>query len=386
MTNKNSYFRYSLVLFTLLTLISSGLRAGTLVSEKEKDRKKENVFTADGPYVIYQPNGSTRLVSVDKLGKLTDTTYAALPSDFTLHIADHKGRYPFQVKLHPIRRQAWKSSQPDKVFVMSDPHGKLDCVVSLLQGNRIIDEELRWCFGKNQLMVIGDIFDRGKDVMQICWLLYKLEAEAAEAGGEVSFLLGNHEPMVLAGDMRYAKDKYKALADTLGVAYPALLGKDTEIGRWLATRNTMQVIGKNLYVHAGLSKEFYELSPDIATVNEAMSKALFMDKKERSAFSPFTQFLYGSSGPIWYRGLVKEKPKYNPLSQDTLQLILKHYRAERIIVGHTIFDDVSAFYKGKVIGVNVDNEENREKKRGRALLIEGDKLFIVGDKGVLRKF
>lgn len=383
MTNKNSYFKYSLVFFTLLTLISSGLRAGTLVSGK--DKKTENVFTTDGPYVIYQPNGSIRLVSVDNGGLLTDTTYATLPSDFTLHVSDHKGRYPFKVKLHPIQRQPWKSSQPDKVFVMSDPHGKLDCVVSLLQGNRVIDEELRWCFGKNQLMVIGDIFDRGKDVIQICWLLYKLEAEAAKAGGQVSFLLGNHEPMVLAGDMRYAKDKYKALADTLGVAYPALLGADTEIGKWLATRNTMQIIGKNLYVHAGLSKEFYELSPDIATVNATVSEALFMNKKERSALSPLTDFLYGSKGPVWYRGMVKDASKYYPLSQDTLQLIMKHYQAEHIIVGHTIFDDVSAFYKGKVIGVNVDNEENREKERGRALLIEGNKLFVVGDKGTLRK-
>ena len=38
-------------------------------------------------------------------------------------------------------------------------------------------------------MVIGDIFDRGKDVPQIFWLFYKLEDEAAKAGGTVSFLL-----------------------------------------------------------------------------------------------------------------------------------------------------------------------------------------------------
>lgn len=383
MIQKNLRLQYSLVLFALLTLISSGLSAGTLALEKEK--KKEKVFTVDGPYIIYQPDGSARIITVDKQGTLIDTTYITLPDNFTFNVADHKGRYPFRVKLHPIERQPWKSAQPDKVFVMSDPHGKLDCVISLLQGNGVINKELHWSFGKNQLMVIGDIFDRGKDVVQIFWLLYKLEAEAAEAGGQVSFLLGNHEPMVLAGDMRYSKAKYKALADTLGVTYPALIGANTEIGRWLDTRNTMQIIGKNLYVHAGLGKEYYELSPEISAVNEGMSEALFLNKKERADFSPFSKFLYGNKGPIWYRGLVKSEPKYFPLSQDTLQLILKHYQVERIIVGHTIFEDVSSFYQGKVIGVNVDNEENREKKRGRALLIEGNKLFVVGDKGVLRK-
>ena len=39
---------------------------------------------------------------------------------------------------------------------------------------------------------------QGKDVPQIFWLFYKLEEEAAKAGGHVSFILGNHEPMVLA--------------------------------------------------------------------------------------------------------------------------------------------------------------------------------------------
>ena len=45
--------------------------------------------------------------------------------------------------------------------------------------------------------------------------------------------------------------------------------------------------------------------------------------------------------------------------------MLKRYDVEHIIVGHTIFKDISTFYDGRVIGVNVDNEENRKKKRGR---------------------
>ena len=72
-------------------------------------------------------------------------------------------------------------------------------------------------------MVIGDIFDRGKDVPQIFWLFYKLEDEAAKAGGTVSFLLGNHEPLVLANDLLYTKDKYKVLAQKLNMDYPIAL-------------------------------------------------------------------------------------------------------------------------------------------------------------------
>ena len=45
---------------------------------------------------------------------------------------------------------------------MSDPHGRLDCVIDLLQGNRVIDSGLHWSFGSGRLVVIGDIADRGK--------------------------------------------------------------------------------------------------------------------------------------------------------------------------------------------------------------------------------
>ena len=268
---------------------------------------------------------------------------------------------------------------------MSDPHGRLDCVISLLQGNGIIDEKLRWKFGSNHLMIIGDIFDRGDDVPQIFWLVYKLEQEAAQVGGCVSFLLGNHEPMILANDVRYATPKYHQLAKKLDIPYSQLFGPDTELGKWLATRNTIQIIGKDLYVHAGLSKEFYERNLSIPTVNEEMSKALFMSKKERKSLSELTAFLYGNSGPIWYRGLVRNADKYHPLDSDTLDLILKRYKVKRIIVGHTIFEDVSTFYDKKVIDVNVNNAKNKEKGLGRGLLIKKKKYQIVGDSGVQKE-
>lgn len=380
---KTSIIKCLLVTFTLTT-ISSGLWAGTLDLEDKKKEQKEEL-SADGPYVIYQPDSKIRVVSVDKNKQVVDTTYTTLPKDFTLHVIDHKGRYPFDVKLHPIQRPEWNYQQPQKVFVLSDPHGKLDCVISLLQGNGIINDKYQWNFGNNHLVIIGDIFDRGKDVPQIFWLFYKLEDEAKQAGGQVSFQLGNHEPLVLANDLRYAKGKYKLLAEKLGIDYPQLFGPDTELGRWLGTRNTIQMIGHDLYVHAGLGKDFYDHNLSIPTVNKEMSKALFLNKKERKELSPLTAFLYGNEGPVWYRGLVRTDSKYKPLAQDSLQLIMDRYQTKHIIVGHTIFEDISTFYDGKVIGVNVDNEENREKKRGRALLIDNGIYYVVSDKGIQRK-
>lgn len=122
------------------------------ITAKDHDHDNHHL-SCDGPYVIYQPNGGVRVINVTETGVVKDTVYAALPDDFTLHVADHKDNYAFDVKLHPIVRQPWKQPQAPKTFIMSDPHGRLNLVVSLLQANGVIDSQLRWAYGNNQLIV-----------------------------------------------------------------------------------------------------------------------------------------------------------------------------------------------------------------------------------------
>ncbi|MBO4671764.1 MAG: metallophosphoesterase [Bacteroidales bacterium] len=346
-------------------------------------REMRDSLSVDGPYVLYR-DGRVRVISVDAEGSIKDEMFDEAPA--TLAVSDHEGRYPFEVRLRPFARLDWKvAQQPSRVFVMSDPHGRLDCVVSLLQGNGVIDSDLRWAFGDGYLVVIGDICDRGEDVVQIYWLFYKIQQEAEDAGGRVTMLLGNHEPMEFAGNMRYAKPKYGILARELGMEYRDLIGPSSELGRWIATWNTIGQVGRDVFVHAGLGGDFYRWNLPISEVNAQMSKSLFLRSRERKAQSDTLRFLYGSNGPIWYRGLVLKIKRFNPIQRDTLDLIRDRLGVDHIIVGHTIFRDVRTFHDGRVIGVNVDNPVNRRRHRGRALLIEDGRYFVVGDTGKQRE-
>jgi len=371
--------RISLLLFLAAALMAWPMNAGA-------HRSAKDTLSADGPYILYNQDGGARVITVDVEGNITDQTFGRLPENYTFQVTDHRGKYPFQVTLRPFAREAWRIPQgTPRTFVMSDPHGRLDCVVSLLQGNGVIDSGLHWTFGTDRLIVIGDIFDRGDDVTAIYWLFYKLQQEAAEAGGAVTMFLGNHEAMEFAGDQRYAKPKYPVLARQVGLAYKDLMGPDSELGRWMATWNAIGIIGDNLYVHAGIGKDFYDWNLPLPEVNAQISGALFMKNAARKARSDTLNFLFGSYGPIWYRGLVMDEPSRRPVSVDTLDLIRCRYVVNHIIVGHTIHRDVSSFYQGRVIDVNVDNAVNRRKHRGRALLIENGQYFIVGDKGKQRR-
>lgn len=340
-------------------------------------------LSADGPYIFHQADGTARVISVDVDGNIVDTVGVA-PKSFT--VTSHDGRFSFDVTLHKTARQNWQLTKTQKTFVLSDPHGRMDCLVSILQAGGVINENLDWSFGSDRVVLIGDVMDRGDDVTQIFWLLYKLEAQAAEAGGSLSMVYGNHEGMVLAGDLRYCREKYKTLAETTGLTVPQLYGVDTEIGRWIGNFNTMMKIGDDLFVHAGLSKEFYELNLDIPTVNQMCSEGLFMTSKERQAHSDTMYLLFKTLGPVWYRGFFFKDKKYGgKMDSQTLNDILKFYQSSRVFVGHSIFKHVKKFFGGRVVAVDVDAKVNYLAGRSRAVLIDGNKDYAVFDSGEKKK-
>lgn len=350
-----------------------------LCAQKGRDA---GVLTADGPYIVYDSLGTgATITQVTVDGKVVQEHVAALPSDYAFKVTSSDGKHTFDVRLHHVQQPAWNNAMPEKLFITSDPHANFDCFFDLLLSNGIINDKCDWTYGKGHLALVGDIMDRGDDSTTIYWLLYKLEAQAAAAGGAVHFMMGNHEPLVLMNDNRYTRPKYTKLADTLGVKYNHFFSQRSELGRWIATRNTIERIGRNILVHAGLSRTLYDSGLTIPEVNSLMPLGLYKRKAARKAAGKLAYMLHGSDGPIWYRGLVRNDAQYNPIASDTLNMILQRFDADRIIVGHTIFDDVSSFHEGRVIGVNVDNAENREKNRSRALLIENGVMYIIGNDG-----
>jgi hypothetical protein len=336
-------------------------------------------FVTDGPYILYEDAG-LRFIQTDTFGTLLDTIYKTPKQPFVFDVESNKDNHRFSVQLHPFKRPNWKAPEPQKIFVTSDPHGDINSFVSILKGGGVIDHDYRWTFGKNRLVVIGDVFDRGVDVLPVYWLIYKLQQEAEIAGGAVDFLLGNHEAMVLSGDYRYVQSKYRRLSDSLNLKYNELFGINSELGRWLRTRNTMQIIGSNLFVHAGISPELVAQHWTIPAANDSVSFYITYNKKEREASAAAT-FLFGNDGPLWYRGMVRTDKRYKPCTVADVDAALREYGVSRIYVGHTIFDDISAFFGGKVIGVNVENAENLREERARAILIEDSGVYWVYDSG-----
>lgn len=349
--------------------------------------KPTYTFPMDGPYIIYENNDKVRVISISEDGVFKDETLNKLPDNYSFEVITHDKKHRFSVKLFKPQRQEWKQDAPDKVLAISDPHGNFDCFYSVLRANGVINDAYGWTFGKNHLLINGDVFDRGDDVLPIFWLTYKLQKEASDAGGAVHFLLGNHESMVLRGDLRYMNGKYSRMAQKLGFDYSLLFAANTELGKWIGLANTMQIIGSELYVHAGLAQGMYDYDLPISYVNAQMSRGIFLDKDGRDKLSDYSKYLFSSSsstqggpGPVWYRGMVGYDG-HEPLKESTLELLLERYGVDRVVVGHTVMNDVSAFYSQRVIAINVDNQSNFDRKAGRGILVEGSKIWVINDKG-----
>lgn len=280
--------------------------------------------------------------------------------------------WDFSFKLHKrIAVPASGYAAVDKLFVLSDIEGEFEAFRALMIGNGVMDEKYNWTFGKGQLVICGDLFDRGKEVMPYLWLLYKLEEDAAKKGGVVHVILGNHDVMNMAGDLRYHAPKYAASVKLMGLEYGKLIDADTEIGKWLRSKNAIEKIGDRIFMHAGISPKINALDFSLQTINDKCRSYYGIATKK---LNDEGRLLMSSEGPFWYRGYFGK----DRTSQATVDSTLIKFNCKQIVVGHTITqENIAGYYGGKVIGIDV-NEHSGNRK---AVLFIGNKAFVVDDKG-----
>jgi len=277
----------------------------------------------------------------------------------------------FTVALKKINNDSVITKSADTILFLSDIEGEFELLRQMLIANKVMDENYNWIFGTGELVICGDLFDRGFAVTQQLWLLYKLESEAGAKGGSVHVLLGNHEIMNLSGDFRYVQPVYFDHARLLGKNYMQLFDENTELGRWLRSKNIVERTGRFLIMHAGMSWEILSRKLSLESINEMVRPWYARWKSDLPDY--FSDF-FNTNSPFWYRGYFDEPPAMQSLVTSTLA----RYKAEKIIVGHTIRNLVSSFYDGKLWDINT----NWHADNAQGLLVEGDKFFRVNNSGL----
>ena len=339
----------------------------------------------DGPYVLYkndrvfikgifEENGA-KIIKVDSVS-------IAEKAGLSLTVATDEPGKTFSVKLKSkLETEKCEYKKVSKQLVMSDIEGNFGAFRKLLQAGGVIDTNYNWAFGNGHLVLTGDFFDRGNQVTEVLWLIYSLEDKAKTAGGYVHFVLGNHEIMNLSGDLRYLDPKYLQNAGLLNEDYvTGLYGENSEIGRWLRTKNIVEKVGHILFAHGGISAEINSMDISLPELNE-ISRPYYSDSTYNYTDKKL-YFIFGDEGPFWYRGYYKAT---TIASANQIDSTLEKYDVKHIATGHTIVSDtISVWHKDKVFNTDV----HHAKGHSEALLAENGKYYRVnaaGEKFLLKK-
>lgn len=335
----------------------------------------------DGPYITYsgdqmivhqvrihedKPTVVRNTVPLSERLSLTFScqTDSNLPVSFQFNLQEH------------ITIPATEYDLPERLLAVSDIEGNFHALHSLLVGNRVIDKDFCWIFGKGHLVLLGDLFDREINVIPCLWLIYKLEQEAVESGGQVHFILGNHEEMNLRGDERYLRKKYQRLAKTLGVQYYELLSNHTELGQWLRTKNSVEKIGDTLFVHGGISYLVESSGLTLKEINRIIRRYIGPEETDEEE----GKLMIGDHGPLWYRGYFSDG-----ITERHLRKVLQTYQVQQIVVGHTLVPEIMTLYGGILYAIDVKQPTERQPKGlAQGLWMERDKFFVTNQKGLRR--
>jgi Calcineurin-like phosphoesterase len=334
----------------------------------------------DGPYVLYK-NDQVFIKTIFDDGGLksivVDSVNISQKGSLSLIVATDEPGKTFLVKLkNNLQVEKSEYKKISKQVVISDIEGNFMAFRKLLQNSGVIDNNYNWIFGDGHLVLTGDFFDRGDRVTEVLWLIYSLEDKAKAAGGYVHFVLGNHEIMNLSGDLRYLHPKYVQDTALLKENYVgSLYGENSELGRWLRTKNIVEKVGNILFMHGGMSAEMNSIDIPLNKINE-LARPYYSDTTYQYT-DPQTEIIYSDWGPFWYRGYYQGKI-IAPVSQ--IDSTLERFNVKHIVTGHTmIADTISVLHNGKLINIDV----HHAKGHSEALLIDGGKYYritIAGEK------
>ena len=330
-------------------------------------------FMKEGPYIFKEEDTYTFLhMKVEKRRswrlESSQSSEEFYNGQFAVQIANSTDSFMVRPIESPMTPDVYYEDE-GPIIAVSDIEGDFEYFKNILIGNKVIDQNFNWTFGNGRLVILGDVFDRGDMVTECLWLIYKLDRESKIAGGRVHMLLGNHEMMALSGDARYCNRKYVSVSRRLGRSYKELFDASSVLGHWLRTKNSIEVIGGVLFVHAGISPSLMESDLSFQAINNIVRKEL--DQEFRSVANPVrpVDIVMGSLGPLWFRGYFR-----NDISESDIDEILAKYEVDQIVVGHTVVDKIQTLYSGKIIAIDASRKEGNGPE---ALLVQDGQFFKV---------
>ncbi len=270
---------------------------------------------------------------------------------------------------------------PARIAAFGDVHGDLDATLRALRLAGAVDETGDWCGDELVVVQTGDQLDRGDDEAEILHLFERLAVQAEAAGGAFHSLLGNHELMNVAGDLRYvtpggfadfagrvevpADDEELAELPAEQRARVAAFRPGGPYARMLSGHDVVLQLGDTVFVHGGVLPAHVDYGIDRLN---AETRAWLRGEAGRPE-------LFGErDSPIWARTYSLDA---DAGAAATARAVLESLGAARMVVGHTVQEGgIQNTCEGQVWCVDVGMAAHYGGPI-EVLLIEGDQVRVL---------
>jgi hypothetical protein len=297
------------------------------------------------------PNNRTLREKKKKSGMTRNVFLSNVPSSslFAICLMALVASYGVVVPVHAVLG----FNPPPRLLAIGDLHGDLTNAMEIMKFAQIVDCEGKWIAGRDTVIQMGDVVDRGPHGHEIIDYFTELKEEARLHGGEFIQLLGNHELMNMQGDLKFVNQQsvtafggvegLKQAFDPVTGAYGAHL---------LRTCETAVLRNRTLFVHGGLMPEF--ANRGVAEINRLVRNAI--------SAKNFSDPILLNDGPLWTRQIIYPAQKGNCSNVNEALRILSDYEkahgrppVDRMVVGHTIMQDgaIHQYCDGNLIAIDI---------------------------------
>jgi hypothetical protein len=374
------YAKHIIITLTVLGLmvVSFGLYHDASFRYSENPAMMK--WDKDGPYVF---NKNDSLISVNYIRGNQDDGFYLDQKDYVLgskipafcHFSLDSTSFKFTINNEiEIPKNTYQDNA--KILAISDIESGFKTFRDFLITNKVIDNKLNWTFGNGHLVLLGDFVDRDFSTTQVLWFIYKLEQEAKEKGGNVHYILGNHELKNMQGNFENTSPKYYHVSSILKKKQTDLYGNNSFLGKWMSSKNSIEKINGILFAHGGIHPDLAGYKTNLDEINQIIRSNYYQSYYPNPQKNLEQLLISSHKGIAWYRGYFKDD-----LSQEEVERGLNKFNAKSIVVGHTLQPKVNKQYNGKVIGIDVKHPKDFSKilpnKKSEALLVDGNKYYRV---------
>jgi hypothetical protein len=375
-------------------------------NERDKLEHVRQRLTQTGPFMFWRGD----MLDVHSVGadfmqyyepkKHNYTREEAMNTVFYSSTNDNEDKISF--KLHPIKPQPSNYDMPEKMLVLGGDASNFKGFKTALIGNSVIDKAFNWTFGKGHLVITDcPMYSMENDFLY--WLLYKLEQEAEKMGGKVHIVLGRDPFRKIQKKERAASEFRPDFFKVQDWDYDTIFQKNSEMGRWIYSKNVVENIGGYLILESGLNEDLIDGLP-LDTVNQLfieafntvkqgdygefyiednVQKRLLKQKALREGYR-YSDILFGN---IAYMKTNNDKNYKTSDSDKRVDRLMNLYKTKHMIGRFPTFrGQIATANNNKFIGDIPDLSRNGGNSvvnniRYEGLLIEKNQAFIVDDEG-----